>query len=134
MHLWLAALVGLMGGIGLGYLVFYALHGRRSDGRSAAQVQEELDAYREEVQQHFTRTSDLFQDMTTRYRELYDHLGQGAQSLCDTIPATPELDLSERELLPGRDQAQHPATDSPEEPIANKDKAGGADKSASFPD
>jgi hypothetical protein len=61
------------------------------------------------VQQHFTRTSDLFQHMTTQYRELYDHLAQGAQSLCDTIPATPELDLSERELLPRREEARDAA-------------------------
>lgn len=131
MHLWLAALVGLIGGIGLGYLVFYALHGRRSDGRSAAQVQEELDAYREEVQQHFTRTSDLFQHMTTQYRELYDHLAQGAQSLCDTIPATPELDLSERELLPRREEVRNTA---PTSTTGKATAAGDADKSASFPD
>ena len=111
MHMLLAALVGLVGGIGLGYLVFYALHGRKTEGRSAAQVQEELDLYREQVQEHFTQTSDLFQSVTTQYRELYDHLSQGAQTLCDPIPATPELELSEQDLLAKPGPAK---TDAPE--------------------
>jgi uncharacterized membrane-anchored protein YhcB (DUF1043 family) len=81
--LWGAAL--LASGALLG--VFLA----RADGSTReriAQLEEEIrrergdrERYQERVAEHFDRTSDLFRDLTERYRNLYDHLAEGATDL-----------------------------------------------------
>jgi hypothetical protein len=43
---------------------------------------EQMDAYRGEVVEHFTGTSGLLRELTHQYRAVYDHLAQGASSLC----------------------------------------------------
>jgi uncharacterized membrane-anchored protein YhcB (DUF1043 family) len=44
--------------------------------------QEELDAYRARVADHFVGTSELLRDLTHRYRSVYAHLTAGASELC----------------------------------------------------
>ena len=44
--------------------------------------QEELDAYRGRVADHFAGTSELLRDLTHRYRSVYAHLTAGASELC----------------------------------------------------
>ncbi len=100
MHILLAALVGLIGGIGLGYLIFSVAKGRAASAKRITELQTELDTYKDQVQEHFTKTSELFQGLTEQYRELYQHLAHGAQSLCSPSPATPELQIAETEILP----------------------------------
>lgn len=45
----------------------------------ARQAQEQ---YRLDVVEHFSGTSDLLRDMTVQYRAVYEHLTQGASTLC----------------------------------------------------
>ena len=45
-------------------------------------VQSELDGYRQEVVDHFDRTSEMLRDLTVKYRNVYDHLADGAKLLC----------------------------------------------------
>jgi uncharacterized membrane-anchored protein YhcB (DUF1043 family) len=45
-------------------------------------VETELREYRSDVVEHFTGTSGLLRDLTVQYRSVYDHLTQGATSLC----------------------------------------------------
>ena len=45
-------------------------------------VQSELDTYRHEVVDHFTGTSDMLHDLTVQYRNVYDHIADGAKLLC----------------------------------------------------
>jgi uncharacterized membrane-anchored protein YhcB (DUF1043 family) len=45
-------------------------------------VETELREYRADVVEHFTGTSGLLRDLTVQYRSVYDHLTQGATSLC----------------------------------------------------
>jgi hypothetical protein len=42
----------------------------------------EANRYREEVAAHFTKTSELVQGLTLQYRAVYDHLADGARTLC----------------------------------------------------
>ena len=42
----------------------------------------ELREYQADVVEHFTGTSGLLRDLTVQYRSVYDHLTQGATSLC----------------------------------------------------
>ena len=45
-------------------------------------VETELQEYRADVVEHFTGTSGLLRDLTVQYRSVYDHLTEGATSLC----------------------------------------------------
>src|SRR5512134_1556620 len=85
--------------VGGGFLIGLAL-GRASNKaeRRIRELEGELETaraehagYRSEVSAHFGRTSELFRDMTLQYRAVYEHLADGARSLCpdktDVLPA-----------------------------------------------
>lgn len=114
----LTLLLGILAGIGAGYVLFQGLERRRAGGKTVAELKQEHEAYRELVQQHFSKTSDLFQNVTMQYRGLYDHLASGAQSLCHSIPASPALHLSDKALLPETGVADEHAP----EPDRSEDK------------
>ncbi|HXV35815.1 MAG TPA: DUF1043 family protein [Myxococcota bacterium] len=42
----------------------------------------EHEAYRLDVVEHFSGTSDLLRDLTVQYRSVYEHLTKGASRLC----------------------------------------------------
>ena len=46
------------------------------------QAQEDLAGYQDQVAKHFVQTSDLFGDLTRQYTAVWDHLAEGARSLC----------------------------------------------------
>jgi len=65
----------------------------RSSGRAAVKRCRELEAdlaaseaalgkYRSEVAAHFSQTSELLREMTHHYRAVYEHLAEGARTLC----------------------------------------------------
>ena len=45
-------------------------------------ARDEYDAYRMNVLDHFSGTSDLLRDLTVQYRSVYQHLTKGAATLC----------------------------------------------------
>ena len=45
-------------------------------------AEDEHDAYRMNVLEHFSGTSDLLRDLTVQYRSVYQHLTKGAATLC----------------------------------------------------
>jgi uncharacterized membrane-anchored protein YhcB (DUF1043 family) len=47
-----------------------------------AAAREEHAAYRLNVVDHFSGTSDLLRDLTVQYRSVYEHLTKGASTLC----------------------------------------------------
>jgi uncharacterized membrane-anchored protein YhcB (DUF1043 family) len=65
---------------------------RKESERSAAELaaaraqieraRAELEQYRARVSDHFTGASDRFRDLSLQYRSLFDHLSEGARSLC----------------------------------------------------
>ena len=79
--------------VGGGFLIGLALG--RSSRKLEARVRElegeladshaSLARYREEVGSHFGKTSDLLRDLTLQYRAVYDHLAEGASSLCPDL-------------------------------------------------
>lgn len=101
--MWGVALIGFAAGIGAGFLLSLLLGGNKSRTRQLEadleKVRTDHEAYRAQVHDHFTHTSDLFQDVTKRYRNLYDHLAHGAQDLCGNITQTPLPDLPKQGLL-----------------------------------
>ena len=88
MSIWFIAVGCLAVGIVLGTAF------TRQLGSQAARVKEleekiermieSHEEYRENVSQHFDVTSVLINQMTGKYKEVYEHLASGAQDLCST--------------------------------------------------
>jgi uncharacterized protein len=81
-----AAVAALIVGLGLGLL-----WGRRSSpaGQKHREVERKLDqvlqdkkAYEDEVVEHFSETALLLNQLTNSYRDVHNHLANGAAELC----------------------------------------------------
>ena len=97
---------GVVAGLGLAYVL---LPGSRLARRALEErdaLQHELDDFRRGVDDHFQKTSDLFQDLTSRYREVYDHLSKGAQTLVREPLAAARLEVPDGRLLADSSQTQ----------------------------
>ncbi len=96
--------------------------------------QRQLDAYKQQVNQHFERTAELVNDMTESYKAVHQHLATGSEALCDAdtskleaAPAKPAI-ASQPEKEPAPEQAA-PAT----EPAAAEPKAEAAPEAENIP-
>lgn len=96
-------------GVMLGYVLALHLQRKSSGGKLASELKAELDGYRDQVTEHFSKTSELFQTLTEQYRTLYDHLAGGAQELCSPEPDTPGLEIPDRALLESRTRGSEQA-------------------------
>jgi len=78
----LIALVGVLVGLGIARFV---LPGTRKIKRLEAEIEQlrrEHGEYRGRVNSHFHKTAELIGNMTASYKAVYDHLSDGAQTLC----------------------------------------------------
>jgi uncharacterized membrane-anchored protein YhcB (DUF1043 family) len=93
----LGAIGFLAAGIGLGFW-FSQL---RMHGKSAKvdEVQQQFDDYRREVTQHFGQTAEHFKAIGREYRELYEHMAGGADSLCDREVLDTKLSFEPKAIL-----------------------------------
>lgn len=80
------AVAGLVAGLGLGLIL-----GQRTSpaGQKHREVERKLDqvlqdqkAYEDEVVEHFSETAQLLNQLTSSYRDVHNHLAQGAEQLC----------------------------------------------------
>lgn len=90
-ELWLIGLVGVAVGGALGYwLPRYLQTGKKSGGRDAEAeliaLRERHEAYRHEVAAHFNKTAELLDQLMGNYRDVHNHLAQGAETLCENEP------------------------------------------------
>ncbi|MEZ5573648.1 MAG: DUF1043 family protein [Halioglobus sp.] len=94
-------------------LVVGWLTGRRSSTASRKlrdlalkleQVTQDKKSYEAEVVQHFTDTAKLLNNLTESYREVHNHLAQGADALCHGVGP-----VSLERLDKARDAAEIPA-------------------------
>ncbi len=103
--MWLVGLIIFALGLAVGYALHYFLnpdHDRNKTLEAELQtLRQESSRYREQVTEHFQRTSTLVQDMTQSYRAVYEHLASSSQQLCGDRVSNPRLDLPERGRLPG---------------------------------
>ena len=109
---WVA--LGAVAGSAITYLVV-ARHGR------TRKLQEELDQlkdrftdYRDQVTQHFMRTSELVQEMTQSYRAVYEHLALGAQNLCGGQIESPGAKGTKAPSIAGDDEHEVLAGNDPD--------------------
>ena len=73
------ASVGVLIGLGLGF--FLGRLGGKGSSQKLADVEAELEEYRQEVSEHFSR----------QYRELYEHMAAGSEKLCVGAPSEGQL-------------------------------------------
>jgi hypothetical protein len=104
--------VALLVGAGLGYYLA-ARRERRADER-AATAEAELNAYRDNVTDHFRETAVHFRALGEQYRSLHEHLAQGAESLCETRRDEERLSFSPLAEIEG------PAAGAGDEPAAHE--------------
>lgn len=117
---WVVALMGFAVGIFLGWVITSLAARRGAGGKTVADMEREMEQYREQVDDHFARTAELFKDTTEKYRDLYEHLAGGAQTLCNDLP-----DRARVEFRPGRLLADDPDKDvKPGEPLAEPPRTG----------
>ena len=85
--LWLAAAGSLLVGILVGAL--FARAGSRREAAHARELGKQLRSseaeqtrYRGQVSEHFSETSRRLRDLTLQYKSVYEHLADGARTLC----------------------------------------------------
>lgn len=88
----LAALAGLVIGIVLHRSVGSSAGRLRDLEKKLAREKENNQQYKSSVTQHFTETATLLTDLTLKYKDIHDHLANGADQLC--------RDAQGRSLLP----------------------------------
>jgi uncharacterized membrane-anchored protein YhcB (DUF1043 family) len=135
--LWIAAAAVAGVGLVLGFLL-----GRRASRRVAARAreleerlqiaEEDMTRYRAQVSDHFAETSRLLRDLTVQYRNVYEHLSDGARTLCPDAGALLAPSLAEAALPASA--SIHPDAAGTADPdaagTADPDAAGTADPDA----
>jgi uncharacterized membrane-anchored protein YhcB (DUF1043 family) len=132
----LGAIGLLAAGTGLGY--WLAQLRTRGESARADEVRQEFEDYRREVTRHFGQTAEHFRAIGREYRDLYEHMASGADSLCDREAVDLKLSFAPKAILESiadeqreppapRDFAtdEQPAGDEPvdDEPPAAEDAA-----------
>ncbi|MFN2333185.1 MAG: YhcB family protein [Wenzhouxiangellaceae bacterium] len=78
---WLFA--GLIIGTAIGAAAVWLMNKRSSSGESVESIRRENEQFREEVSEHFVETARLINQLTDSYKDVFDHLSQGAEKLAD---------------------------------------------------
>lgn len=91
-----------------------------------AEAEQELAGYREKVTEHFQGTAQLVERMNENYREVYQHLAEGAQQLTDcetTLKAVypPMIAEQSADALPVGVEASHEAQAEPATETSEKE-------------
>lgn len=109
-------------GIGVGFLLTWRIAPRgdrvRELEQELATTRAEFAAYRDKVNQHFQTSATLFEDMTERYRAVYQHMASNAQTLCAEQPPALQLDLSESARLMNMPRATPAGEEAKAAPLA----------------
>jgi len=119
---WGLGLIGFAFGTVCGLAIAYLTFTRTTRGQvktleaSLESERQKNSEYREQVNQHFRKTSDLVQRMTDSYRDVYEHLASGSAALCQDPVSTPQLDIPKQPVL-------DTSPDNPPEPADNQEFA-----------
>jgi uncharacterized membrane-anchored protein YhcB (DUF1043 family) len=90
--MWLLGVVCLLAGIVIGAMLYKFL---RSDEVRVQQLEDQLQSlsdeyenYKKDVHAHFGDSAQLLNKLTESYKDVYQHLAQGARTLCPDYIAT----------------------------------------------
>lgn len=78
----IAVIVGLLGGVFIGRRTSGSANRYRDVALKLDQVMQDKKAYEADVVEHFSETAKLLNGLTESYREVHNHLAQGADKLC----------------------------------------------------
>ncbi len=92
----------LLVGLGLGFWAAQLRSGKQV--AKAADVQKQFDDYRQNVTEHFGRTAEHFQAIGEQYRELYEHMASGADTLIDPQAIDEKLSFVPRAAIESTDE------------------------------
>ncbi len=73
----------LLGGLLVGLMVWWRAHHLNQSGRSIEALEAEHAKFRSQVNDHFVETAELINRLTDSYKEVFDHLSQGADQLVE---------------------------------------------------
>lgn len=112
--LWGAGFIGFAVGIvvGAGLAVWISHKSGRMGKlqREIERLQTELADYRTQVTSHFRKTAALIGRMTESYRDVYEHLAESSQRLCETPFQSPQLEVKRHDSLEAKEKpAERPA-------------------------
>jgi len=125
--IWLFA--GVVIGAALGAVATWWWSRGRGGGDTIGQLKRENEKFREEVAEHFVETARLINRMTDSYKEVFDHLSQGADRLVDERRLSEKMPrVSDREVRLRHLGAPEASKDAPQ---ASKDKVAATASTAS---
>lgn len=106
--MWLLGLVCLIGGMVIGAILYKFL---RSDEVRVHQLEDQLQTlsdeyenYKKDVHAHFGDSAQLLNKLTESYKDVYQHLAQGARTLCPDYIAK---EITQATAITGLDQPQN---------------------------
>jgi len=99
-NIWLVVSIAVAVGIAVGAVGFWLIANPEKDGgaksrKELAELNNKVEQQQLQINEHFVTTADLVNKLTLTYKEVYDHLAQGAQTLCDADAATQVLEARE---------------------------------------
>ncbi len=128
---WMWLVLASMFGVGgvLGYVLGRSKGGNHQKIReletSLSQSSAELESYRADVAQHFGKTAELFNKLTTDYKEVYEHLAASSEALCGDRVAKINAKVPDKKLLDekaGKSEEKVAAEEVPKEETASNVK------------
>jgi uncharacterized membrane-anchored protein YhcB (DUF1043 family) len=87
--------------------------GRRDLEEQLRASRQELEHYRQSVTQHFLETSQRINNLTQSYREVHEHLAQGAMELADAETGRKMLEAGESQHVAHEDTVPDVAFEPP---------------------
>jgi|SRR5690554_720899 len=109
--LWLTGIVCLAIGVAAGLLI--SRQGQFGGPNKVSELEAQIEElrrshseYREQVSEHFNTSAELVQQMTESYRDVYQHLASGAQTLCSEDIASRLLPPSDPDLFPQKEDGE----------------------------
>ncbi len=135
MEFWIGAAIAAVIGFALGALVVWLIDRKRGGGTSVATLKQEHEQFREQVTTHFVETADLINKLTDSYKDVFDHLSKGAEtlvddkSLRDRMPRVSDQEVRLKRL--GSRTPQAGSGDGAGSPSASGAKPGSATRSSS---
>jgi len=108
--IWIVALGCFLVGAAAGALLFKTFRSDEAQVRDLKkqlqQLSEEHENYKSHVHSHFGSTSRLFNQLSDSYRDVYQHMAEGARQLCPDYIASQLTQSSDAKILLRDDRAE----------------------------
>lgn len=104
MDIIIAAVAGLALGI-ISAAVYFSAH-RKTEKQfrllqeKLASKEKELETYRDRINEHFSKTAEIFTDLTENYKTLHGFLAEQSQVLCDNPIDIQLINAQTKKVLP----------------------------------